>query len=591
MFDLAKARRRALLAAPFCVALGCTGSIGAGGGGPSQAAAPGAQVPGSTLPPPALGDASISGGSLGADGAATGVDYIDPLSTALARLTNAEYSQTVSDLLGEPSGAAVTYSFPVDTLDHGFDNNASLLQITTTHATQYQLAAATIATATFAAPARRAKVISCDPTVNGCLQTYVTAQGRRMFRRPLTAQEVSDYLSLAMSATSTAVATDPYSGPETVLETMLQSPNFLFKTLVGSSPAGMTSIVGLNGFELATRLSYLLWGTTPDDSLLDQAQAGALDTPAGVATVAEQMLADPRAHTGIKHFYEQWLPLDEISGPMADAERIPVRKGQTTGDTTLAADMVQETQQFVDSVLWSSSSVLDLLTAPYTFVNADLAMTYGLPVPASGWQRVTFPAGSLRAGILTQGTVLAAGSHGTKPSNTRRGEMVREQLLCQNIPPPPPGVNAMVPPPLAGETEQQTFARHTTDASCASCHTQMDPIGWGLSGFDQTGAARTLDTNGQPISTMGQIAGLTPPGFSGPIELGQKIAASARFQACFATQLFRYAYARVEDPVADQPGIDNLQGSFERAQWAFAQGLTALVESDGFRYRSRGDQP
>jgi hypothetical protein len=149
----------------------------------------------------------------------------------------------------------------------------------------------------------------------------------------------------------------------------------------------------------------------------------------------------------------------------------------------------------------------------------------------------------------------------------------------------------MVPPPLPGESEQQTFARHTTDASCASCHTMMDPIGWGLSGFDQTGAARTLDTNGQPISTTGEIVGLTPPGFMGPIQLGQKIAASSQFEACFATQLFRYAYGREEDPVADLPGINNMQGAFQKAQWAFAQGLTALVESDGFRYRVRGDEP
>ncbi len=587
MVGMRRIRRHAWIAAPVCLAFACTGSIGPGGGGPPQSS-PGAQLPGSTLPPLGMGDASLSGGALGADGAATGGDYIDPLSTALSRLTNAEYSQTVSDLLGEPPGAAVTYSFPVDTLDNGFDNNASLLQITTTHATQYQAAAAAIATATFASPTRRPKVISCDPSIGTCLQTYVAAQGRRMFRRPLSAQEVTDYVALA---TSVAVATDPYSGPEAVLETMLQSPNFIFKVLVGASPPGMSSVVGLNGFELATRLSYLLWGTTPDDPLLDQAQAGALDTPAGVASVVQQMLADPRARLGIKRFYEQWLPLDEISGPMADAERIPVRPGQTMGDTTLAADMVQETQQFVDSVLWGGGSVLDLLTAPYTFVNADLAMVYGLPAPTAGWQRVDLPASSLRAGILTQGTILAAGSHGTKPSNTRRGQMVRAQLLCQNIPPPPPGVDATVPPPLPGETEQQTFARHTTDARCASCHTMMDPIGWGLSGFDQTGAARTRDTNGQPISTSGDIQGLTPPGFNGPLELGQKVAASAQFQSCFATQLFRYAYGRVEDPVADVPGINSVQGSFERAKWAFAQGLTALVESDGFRYRARGDEP
>jgi hypothetical protein len=597
--------RRTAAMVPVCLALSCTaGTIGpsssqqssngptSGALAASGAAAGGAGVGGSGgnggVPPLATTGSASSGLAATADGAAPGAPYIDPLSTALTRLTNAEYSRTVTDLTGEPPGAAVTYMFPVDTLSHGFDNNASLLQLTTAHATQYATAAAAIATATFADATRRPKVISCDPTAATCLPAYVAAQGRRMFRRPLIAAEVTAYVTLGTNA---AVAGSPYSGPETVLEAMLQSPNFLFKVLLGGSPAGSPTVIGLNGFEMATRLAYLLWGTTPDDPLLDQAQAGALDTAAGVATVVGQMLADARARPGIKHFYEQWLPMSEISGPMADVGRVPVRPGKTTPDTQLAADMVEETRQFVDDVLWGGGSLLGLLTAQYTFVNADMAAIYGVAAPATGWQKVTFPATSLRSGVLTQGTVLAAGSHGTKPSYTRRGQMVREQLLCQDIPPPPPGVDATVPAPNPGESEQQTFARHTTDPSCASCHAMMDPIGFGLSGFDQTGAARTLDSNGQPISTQGKVQGMTPPDFNGPVQLGQKVATSDLFKGCFATQLFRYAYGRVEDSKLDVPGVDAMQASFEGGQWSFAQGLTALLESQGFRYRQRGDQP
>jgi hypothetical protein len=195
--------------------------------------------------------------------------------------------------------------------------------------------------------------------------------------------------------------------------------------------------------------------------------------------------------------------------------------------------------------------------------------------------------------LLTQGTLLAAGSHGTKPSNTRRGEIVREQLLCNDIPSPPPGVNAITPMPQAGETEQQTFKRHTTDPSCASCHSMMDPIGWAMAGFDQTGAARTVDTNGQPISVAGQVSGRPPFAsydFTGPTDLGQKLAQSNQYKQCFATQLFRYAYGRVETSM-DTPGIAQLQGHFEGSSWAFDKGLAALAVSDGFRYRSKGDAP
>jgi hypothetical protein len=412
----------------------------------------------------------------------------------------------------------------------------------------------------------------------------ISKVGRRLFRRPLTSDETTGYTSLAQAG---AIASDPDSGPATVIEAMLQSPYFLYRVQLGVPDPKRAGIVGLSGFELATRLSFLLLGTTPTDALLDQAASGALDTPAGAGAVVKQMLADPLARRGVKRFYEQWLPLDEVSGPTADAERVP-----HMGDTALAADLVEETSRFVDDVLWDSGgTVPDILTSRYTFVNANLAKLYSLPAPAAGtWQKVTFDASSTRAGVLTQGSILAAGSHNGTTSNTRRGQMVREQLLCQDIPAPPPGVNANLPPPTPGETEQQTFARHTTDASCASCHNLMDPIGWGLSGFDAAGAARTKDSNGQPISTAGKINGMTPPDFNGPVELGQKLAASPDFKACFARQLFRYVYGRVETS-ADEQGITELAGVFTTAKWDLRGGLAALAGSDGFRYRNKGDAP
>jgi hypothetical protein len=560
-----------------CVA--CTGKVRAPGGSSASGAAgtgtaptgTGGTGPGTTPPP------GPSGGP--------GNSFIDQDSPALERLTNVEYSRTVTDVLGEPLDAATRYSFPADPTQHGFDNNVVLLQISPTHADRYATAAETIATATLADPARRALLAACDLSTGGaCLQTMTKQVGRRLFRRPLTADELSGYTSLASAG---AIASDPLSGPATVLEAMLQSPHFLYRVQLGAADPKRVGIVGLTGFELATRLSFLLLGTTPSDALLDQAQNGGLDTAAGAGGVVKQMLADPPARRGVKRFYEQWLPLDEISGPTADSGRVP-----HIGDTALAADLVEETSRFVDDVFWDSGgTVPDILTARYTFVNANLAKVYGLAAPAAGvWQKVTFDAGSTRAGFLTQGSVMAAGSHSDVPSNTRRGQMVREQLLCQDIPSPPPGVNANVPPAQPGESEQATFARHTTDASCAACHTLMDPIGWGLSGFDAAGAVRTKDSNGQPLSVKGQVNGMTPPDFNGPVELGQKVAASPEFKTCFARQLFRYVYGRVET-TGDASGITELEGAFTTASWDLRGGLTALVGSDGFRYRNRGDAP
>jgi hypothetical protein len=551
--------------------IGCTGIINPPGGSQGSAGSSGTGAMQGSVPPLVTAEAGSS--------------FVDPSSGALARLTNVEYSQTVADLLGEPPDASIRYRFPEDARQHGFDNNVDLLHISTAHCSAYEAAADAIATATFASPARRALVLSCDLTTGAaCLTSYIQSLGRKMYRRPLTADEVNGFSTLAAGNT---VATDPASGAQAVLDAMLQSPNFLFRVAIGVANPAQPAIVGLNAFELATRLSFLLWGTAPDGALLDKAQGGALDNPAGVAAVVGQMVADPRSQRGAKRFYGQWLPLTFISGPTADADRVPL------GDATLAADMVEETSRFVDTVLWGGGTVLDLLTAKYTFVNARLATIYGVMAQtstANPWVRVDFPATSQRAGLLTQGTILAAGSHGTKPSNTRRGEIVREQLLCNDIPSPPPGVSAIVPPAQAGETEQQTFARHTTDPSCASCHTLMDPIGWGLAGFDETGAARAMDANGQPISVAGQIVGMTPPDFNGPVDLAQKLAQSDQFRGCFARQLFRYAYGRVETNM-DAPGIAQLQGRFEGANWVFGKGLTALALSDGFRYRNKGDEP
>jgi len=581
MSNLEKIGRLGLMAAfAWGVGAGCSsGSIRSGGpsangNGVSPAGSGGTSgmVPGSsgaTAPPP---------GPMGG----VGNTFIDQLSTALIRLTNSEYSQTVSDLVGEPPDAATRYHFPDDSQEHGFDNNVALLHVSPVHADKYATAADTIATATFAAPDRRMRVLTCDPATGGaaCLNTFVRTMGRRAFRHVLSDDEANQLIALATSAAS---MTDPTSGPRIALTAMLQAPAFLYRVQVGVADPTRPGIVGLDGFEMATRLSYFLLGTTPDDALLDKAAAGSLSTPDGVKGIVQQMLMDPRSRLGIKRFYRQWLPLSLISGPTAQADRLP------HGDAVLATTMAEETSRFVDNVLWNGGTVLDLLTAPYTFVETTLAKNYGLPA-VTGWTRVDFPAGSPRLGILTQGTFLAAGSHGTRPSNTRRGELVREQLLCQDIPSPPPGVNATIPPAMPGETEQQTFARHTTVPTCAACHTLMDPVGFGLSGFDEMGAIRTVDTNGQPISVAGSIKGMMPPDFNGPTELAKKIAASPEFRACFATELFRYVFGRTE-ATQDAVGITELQGSFEHAQWDFGKGVSSLVLSDGFRYRNKGDAP
>ncbi|HTA21763.1 MAG TPA: DUF1595 domain-containing protein, partial [Polyangia bacterium] len=286
---------------------GCTGKISGAGAGGAPGAAKTPTGPGTAAPPGPTGG--------------PGNTFIDQDSPALERLTNVEYSQTVSDVLGEPAGAATRYALPVDPTQHGFDDNVALLQISSAHAQSFADAAAAIATAALADPTRHALVTTCDlSTGAACLQTTIESIGRRLYRRPLTDDEVSGFVTLAAAGAS---ATDANAGAEAVVEAMLQSPHFLYRVQLGAADPSRAGIVGLTGYEMATRLSYLLLGTTPSDALLDQAAAGALDTTDGVGKVVQQMLVDPLARRGVKRFYAQWLPLDEISGPTADSERVP----------------------------------------------------------------------------------------------------------------------------------------------------------------------------------------------------------------------------------------------------------------------------
>jgi hypothetical protein len=549
-----------MLFALWILSAACTGSIGSlegtnprSGGGP---ALPGAE------------------NGNGSQGAAPGLnDPVDPGATLMRRLTNAEYARTVTDLLGEPAGADERLQLPEDPRTSGFDNNAEVETISTVHADRYAQGAESLTNAVLASPERRALVFGCDPsTGTACLQTFIQRFGRRVYRRPLSADEVSGYLKLA-SAAGTATLD---GGPSAVLQAMLRSPYFLFRVELGQPDPARAGLLRLTGFEVATRLSYLLWGTTPDDPLLDSAQKGDLDTPAGLDGIASKMLADPRAKPAVTRFYTQWMQFSDLGSVQIDANKFKMYS------PALASAMAEETTRFVDSVIWDNqagASMLNLLSARYTFVNGPLAALYGLPAGDNSWRRVDFADNVPRIGMLTHPSVLTLTSHSDGISPTKRGLYVREVLLCQEMPPPPPGVDATLPQAKPGETERERFSRHTTDTVCASCHSQMDPIGWGLSQFDAIGALSP-----GAVDVAGRIEGMTPPEFNGPLELAQRVRESADFAACVGTSMYRYAYGLRETPAHAEP-ILQVQRAFRETGFNFGKTLLALVHSDAFRYR------
>ncbi len=522
------------------------------------------------------GGMSGTGGS-GATGGSGGMPAgpVDPGPVYMRRLTNTEYDQTVVDLLGEPPNISVRMGFDKDPRVHGFDNNAEVETISNAHAEQYGKAADAIASAVVGAPARRSAVIGCDPAASDCLRTFVTRFGRRAYRRPLTTDEVSRLVTVAGKA---APPGDVHFGYGQVIRAILQSPHFLFRVEIGTDQGPRSDLRGLTGYETATRLSYFLLGTTPSDRLLDLAQSGALNDVNGVEQAALDLLGDGRAKAVWSGFSNGWMGLY----PLPDLER----SNFSAWTPTLASSMAEETRRLLEDHMWrDGASLLDVVSANHTFVNAELAALYKLPAPSGGgFGRVELPASMLRAGILTHASILAANAKPERPSSILRGQFVRESLLCTEIPEPPPGVADDPPKPLPGESERDAFKRHTTDPTCESCHKYIDPIGWGLSNFDSIGAFRTVDIQGQPIDSKGYIEGFVNPEFDGPLDLVQRIRGAEDLPRCVSMQLMRWMLGRRE-VASDDATIQDLQNAFQTASWSFRGMVVAMVRSDAFRYR------
>jgi hypothetical protein len=408
------------------------------------------------------------------------------------------------------------------------------------------------------------------------LNTFVTSFGLRAFRRPLTPDEVAAFTALAAT---TQGDPDPKAGVSVVLQAMLQSPNFLDRPEVGVVDPAHPGAMKLTGYEIGTRLSYMLWATTPDAGLLSSAQGGALDSADGVETAARKMLADPRAHQAVGDFYHAWLWLNRLIPSTLETALYADWTPQ------LISDAVQETSTLLDAqLLGAGTNALDFVNARQTFVDGALASQYGLPAPTTDWQPVALDAKSSRAGFLTQISFLAGTAHGDGPSVTRRGRFIRQQLFCQQLPPPPPSVKPVLPPLTPGESVRQQFSAHENNPSCSGCHSMMDPIGFGLMQFDADGRFSTTDRYGNAIDVSGSVVGLAQPDFVGAQQLADKIHDAPEFARCFAQQVFRFSLGRAGDAKDDSALIDQLNTTYSAAGHHFVDLVVALVRSDAFRY-------
>ncbi|HWB78733.1 MAG TPA: DUF1592 domain-containing protein [Nannocystaceae bacterium] len=500
----------------------------------------------------------------------------------LVRLTHRQYDNTLRDLLGiDDSPSAV---FLPDPRLAGFDNNAELLTVGDRLARDYRRAAEEVATRVVADPDLFTHVLPCDEDADGCANEFIDVFGRRAFRRALTDDERARYQQLFAAADGAYDDGTAFEqGVRVVIETMLQSPHVLYRVEL-SSPDGDDDSVPLTGNEIATRLSYLLWNSTPDDALLDAAEAGELDTAKGVAEAARRLLADDRARDPVADFHAQWLQTAEYLDLKKDATLYP------SWDPAIGDALQEESRRFIARVVFElEGDYAELMTSPTSVVDAQLAAIYGVAAP-EGWDAVELDEDT-RAGLLTQIGFLARGAYADMTSPIHRGVFVQRQLLCAPLPDPPPNIDRTLPP-FEGEihTTRDAVALLTSPMACTGCHGLINEPGFALEGYDAIGGLRSED-NGWPVDAKVTMAiDGEQVELDGAVALAHALADSKSGQRCYVQQWFRYANAR-QDTADDVCTIDALHEQMvdPDAPLAVQDLLVALTQTRTFR--NRGGAP
>jgi hypothetical protein len=553
----------------------CTGDISDPGALNAGTDSPG--TPGSN--PTGSGGSTTMGGS-GQPAELPGIGLTP--ATGLRRLSSREYDATLRDLLGDTTTGS-NQLLPTD-LRTPFDND---------YRTQEQASAALIeglellakdaSARLLADTGRRDGVVGCKPATpadQACFRSFVTSFGRRALRRALESDEIQTFAAPLGQAQT---MDDFYAAVDIVVRALLQHPEFVHRVEIGTPVSGQPGVVRLGHYEMASRLSYLLWGSMPDDALLDRAAAGRLGTPSDVRAAAEAMLESPRASQGIARFHAMWMGYDQL----------PHGKD-------LASAMQEESNALVTRVIFERKAPWhDLLRSTETFISDLLARHYGMPLPGSSTPRwVAYPAGSPRRGILSHGGVLSNGAKAQDTSPVMRGKFVRERLFCEPPLEVPANLNVNVDEPPAGSgspCKWDRYAEHR-QGGCAGCHALLDGVGFGLENYDTQGRFRALDRDtqkGSPtlgqdlpqcqISGEGDVVGVGK--FNGPGGLGDLMIQAGLFRDCGIKQFYRFAIGRAELDHVDDQAIVALASRAGTGDFRFDQILLDLVSAPAFGYR------
>ncbi|APR85008.1 Hypothetical protein A7982_10357 [Minicystis rosea] len=522
---------------------------------------------------PAQGTPLIAlGQRLASEGACDGPTAATP---PIRRISRIEYDNAVRDLFGITNHPAAGFVPEEKTgVTIGFNTNIRST-VSALAVEQYLAAAESIADIV---AANVAAVSGCTGAGDAaCIKAFLTGRARRAFRGTLPDSE-KDALLADYDAAVAALGAE--SALRFGIASVLLSPRFLYAVELG---AGTEDVVALSGSEIAGRLAASLWRSVPDDALLAAADEGELDSAEGVMQAARAMLDDDRAESMLADFARQWLDVEQTPSLTRDNMVWP----DFTAD--FAASLLTETEQLFTAVAKSDEgSFAELLTADYTMANAEIAQIYGASAPAgSGFEKVSLP--PERRGMLTHASVLATHAHFNRESIVLRGKLVRFQLLCDPVSPPPPSVDTSLPSLDGGTSERDVAAQHASLEACRPCHEQMDPIGYGFGAFDAVG--RYTPDNGEDIS--GSIAAPhlaskddVSGAFDGPIELSAKLAKSEHAQQCYLIQSLRYALGRNEA----RADACSAAAAWEQSAphgLRLKEVIVAITGSDTFRYRTR----
>ncbi|MEL6347113.1 MAG: DUF1592 domain-containing protein [Myxococcota bacterium] len=511
-------------------------------------------------------------GDVGADTAQPDLDVPPPGADwpGLRRMSRSEYQAALSVILKKDD---VNVSLvPDDPTVDGMDNDASLLGASVVHVDAWRRIAEQEAEALLSEAGYRINAFGCDPLDmeirEPCLEMIAADFGRRVYRRPLTDEEIGGLLDLAELVDASV---DPAAGPQLMVEALLQSPSFLYRTEMGAPGADVRT---LTAYELASKMAFLFWAEPPDDDLLDQVAAGALVDEIGIEIVARRMLKKSGpSYRGMTAFFRRWHQLDGLAALPRDPERFPTWSWQLT------RSMEDETLRFLYEHAAEPVPFLDALTSRYTWVDPYLAPIYGMEPPWD-WTRVALADDGVRGGVLSQPALLALYAPTDDLAPIMRGKYITDAWLCDSAPPPPDDVPPL-PEATGGESLRERLQAHVSNPDCVACHTRLDGVGFGMERYGLLGEWRARDHDGFDLTGAGALVSPIEATFNGPVELGALLREQPDVARCVIAHYTRWASGRPVsgelDVLIDDVHID--QG----LDFLFTEMMVALVVHPTFR--------